>query len=313
MPTKIKHPLLKIAILLLLVFGIVMACKKAGKGTDVPESILEGKATVYVDESILPIVEDEAAVFESQYNAKLELIGKSESEIVNMILGKKAKIAILSRRLTPQESKVFEGKLNPKITEFATDAVAFISNKAANDTLVDLQEVMNLLQGKSSKIKGLVFDNPNSGTVRYMDSVAGSKIIGMKNIYTMKTNAALLKYVADNPGLVGVIGINSILQPNPEWQPSIDKINVMSVRNVKNKANDNKYYKPSQSNIAEGSYPLTRKLYLLNYQGADGLGIGFASFMAGEIGQRIILKSGLLPIRIPSRNITIRKEILNNK
>jgi phosphate transport system substrate-binding protein len=48
---------------------------------------------------------------------------------------------------------------------------------------------------------------------------------------------------------------------------------------------------------------------LLNYQGYQGLGMGFASFIGGEIGQRIILKSGLVPVRIPGRNIKIRKEI----
>jgi phosphate transport system substrate-binding protein len=48
---------------------------------------------------------------------------------------------------------------------------------------------------------------------------------------------------------------------------------------------------------------------MLNYQGKEGLGMGFASYIAGEIGQRIILKSGLLPVRIPSRIIQLRKEI----
>jgi phosphate transport system substrate-binding protein len=41
--------------------------------------------------------------------------------------------------------------------------------------------------------------------------------------------------------------------------------------------------------------------------------MGFASFVAGDIGQRIILKSGLLPIRIPTRNITIEKKARNTK
>jgi phosphate transport system substrate-binding protein len=50
-------------------------------------------------------------------------------------------------------------------------------------------------------------------------------------------------------------------------------------------------------------------LYIINCQGYDGLGIGFASFIAGETGQRIILKSGLAPMREPSRNISIRNKI----
>jgi hypothetical protein len=33
--------------------------------------------------------------------------------------------------------------------------------------------------------------------------------------------------------------------------------------------------------------------------------MGFASFVAGDVGQRIVLKSGLLPVRIPTRKFTI--------
>jgi phosphate transport system substrate-binding protein len=40
--------------------------------------------------------------------------------------------------------------------------------------------------------------------------------------------------------------------------------------------------------------------------------MGFASFVAGDIGQRIILKSGLLPVRIPGRRINIRNKINND-
>ena len=72
---------------------------------------------------------------------------------------------------------------------------------------------------------------------------------------------------------------------------------------------DNKYYAPTQSNIATAQYPLARDLYIINCQGYSGLGMGFASFIAGEVGQRITLKSGLLPVKMPGRNIKIRKQI----
>jgi phosphate transport system substrate-binding protein len=70
---------------------------------------------------------------------------------------------------------------------------------------------------------------------------------------------------------------------------------------------------PSQNNIAEGTYPLARDLYIINCQGYSGLGMGFASFVAGDIGQRIILKSGLLPVRMPGRNIIIKIQLILKK
>jgi len=41
--------------------------------------------------------------------------------------------------------------------------------------------------------------------------------------------------------------------------------------------------------------------------------MGFGSFIAGDIGQRIVLKSGLMPVRTPGRKLKIRNEIINDK
>jgi phosphate transport system substrate-binding protein len=294
---------------LLLILLFVFSCQK--KSDNKIDSILEGKATLYVDESILPIVEDEEAVFESQYEAKLHLVAQSENEVLNSMLNDTAKIAVLTRELTAKELKVFENKkITPKITRFATDAVAFIKNKTANDTLIVLQDVIDFLQGKAvQNIKGLVFDNPNSSTVRYMSQISGVTITNQKNIFSFKTNEEVIKYVADNDGMVGVIGMNWIFQPPLALQEAVDKVNVLGVKDK----DSNEYVYPTQDNLAQGKYPLARHLYIVNCQGYAGLGMGFTSFLTSERGQRIILKSGLVPERIPSREIVIKNKITKDK
>jgi phosphate transport system substrate-binding protein len=314
MTVPFKYSFLRITVLSVVVFVVFMACKDESKGKDGKQTIIEGTAAVFVDETVFSIIEDEVLVFENQYRAKINLVSQPESQVINSLLTGKANIVVLSRTLSTQEAKVFENKkITPRITKFAKDAIAFIANKAGNDTLIDLQEVINVMQGKPSKIKALVFENPNSSTLRYMNELAGLKNGTKKNIYALQSHEEVLKYVSENKGSIGVVGLNLVVQPYPEWQKYTDNIEVMAVRNVKSKPNSNLYYKPNQSNIGAGLYPLTRDLYMLNYQGTAGLGMGFASFVAGEIGQRIILKSGLLPERIPTRTITVRKEILNTK
>ncbi|WP_026706120.1 substrate-binding domain-containing protein [Flavobacterium soli] len=301
----------KIVFFIGLITVVVFACKeKSDQPEKLEETILEGTATIYVDQTLQPIIEDQTDVFESQYRAKLSLVNKTESEIVNDLLSDKAQIAILTRKLTTQEENHFkQKKITPKVTHFASDAIVFVTNKNSNDTLIDLQEVINLLQEKESKIKGLVFENPNSSIVSYMNNLAGVKNGQKKNIYSLNSQNEVLEYVTKNPGTIGVIGLNILVQPYSETEQYLDNISVMSVRNVKNQPNSTMYYKPNQSNLGEGLYPLKRPIYMLNYQGKDGLGMGFASFVAGEIGQRIILKSGLLPVRIPSRELNVRNEL----
>jgi len=285
-------------------FLFVMCNQQEKKNTN-KESILKGTATILVDETLTPIIEDQVAVFESKYDAKINIVSKSESEVVISLFKEKSEIAVLSRNLTIEENKIFEQKkITPKITKFATDAIALISNKAHKDTLIDLKNVIEFMQGKqNSSIKGLVFDNPNSSTVRYMNNLAGIKEIPQKGVFSFKTNQEVIKFVAQNEGMIGVVGVNWLFQPMPDMQQYVDKVNVLGVKSL----SGGDYYMPSQNNIAEGKYPLARDLFIINGQGYTGLGMGFASFVAGDIGQRIILKSGLLPVRIPGRKIMIRK------
>jgi phosphate transport system substrate-binding protein len=82
-------------------------------------------------------------VFENEYEVKL--ISKSETETVNSLF-KETAIAILSRNLTAEELSIFkQRKINPKVTVFATDAIAFIANK--NNKYFDcVEDVVNFIQ-----------------------------------------------------------------------------------------------------------------------------------------------------------------------
>jgi phosphate transport system substrate-binding protein len=294
---------------LLLTLLFVFSCQK--KSDDKQDTMTKGKATIYVDESILPIIEDEVAVFETEYKAKLHLVAKSENEMLNAMLNDTARIAVMTRPLSVKEIKAFESKkIIPKTISFATDAIALIRNRTSNDTLIAQQDIIDFLNGKNvPAIKGLVFDNANSSTARYMSEMAGVSMANQKNIFSFKTNEDVIKYVAANNGMIGVIGMNWIYQAPLDLQEEVAEVNVL---NVKAK-NANNYFSPTQDNVASGNYPLARRLYIINCQGYSGLGMGFASFLGGERGQRIILKSGLVPEHTPGRKIVIRNTITKDK
>ena len=263
-------------------------------------------ATILVDETLQPIIEDQITVFEGEYKASIKLDSKSEGEVSLDLLKDSTQIVVLSRELNADEIKHFEKKkIKPRVTQVATDAIALIRNKKSKDTLIALQDVLDFMKGKSNNIKGLVFDNPNSSTMRFMTEMAGLNAIPENGVYYFKQNEEVIKYVSENEGVIGVVGLNWLYRPTPKIEEYLKNITVLNVKGL-GKAD---YYAPSQNNIAEGTYPLARDLFIINCQGSSGLGMGFASFVAGEIGQRIILKSGLLPIRIPGRKILIKNKI----
>ncbi|SHG72816.1 PstS family phosphate ABC transporter substrate-binding protein [Flavobacterium defluvii] len=296
----------------LVVFVFLFAmCNQKSKNESDKETILKGTLDITVDETVKPIVEDQVAVFEgTYYDAKISITPKSEAEVINDLLNKKAKVVVTTRNLTKEEISRFEkSKIVPRVTPFAKDAIALISNKSNNDTLIALKTVIDFIQGKSDTgIKGLVFDNPNSSTVRYMKELAKVKDLPEQGVFSFKTNDEVIKFVSENDGMIGVVGVNWLSQPSPNMVDIVKKINVLSVKGL----NDTKYYSPTQNDLAEVKYPLARDLFIINCQGYTGLGMGFGSFIAGDIGQRIVLKSGLLPVRTPGRQLQIRKEILKD-
>ena len=293
-----------------LIFGVlfcflsvafVLSCNNK-KNKEVEETIITGKTSILVDETLLPIIEDQLAVFESKYKAKITLQPKSESECLIDLTSYKTKILILPRKLTSSEITFFEQKkIKPQQTQFATDGLALIKNKKSNDTLIDLSDIENFLNQKPSKIKGMVFDNPNSSSVSYFTKLAHVSKLPTENVFSFKTNDEVIKYISENDGYIGVVGMNWISQPTNASLKYLNTINVLSVQSRDKK----EYVYPSQDNLAMKKYPLARDLYIINCQGYDGLGMGFASFLAGEVGQRIILKSGLVPFKTPGRKIRI--------
>ncbi len=300
------------------VFGLVTVvllfamCNQKSQNDSEKETILKGSLEITVDETVKPIVEDQIAVFEgTYYDAKISIKPKSEAELINDLLNQKTKVVITTRDLTQEEKDKFvKLKINPRVTPFATDAIAFISNKSNNDTLIALKTVIDFMKGiPNSKIKGLVFDNPNSSTVRYMKNLAKVNDIPAHGVFSFKTNDEVIKFVSENDGMIGVVGVNWLSQPSAKMQNVVHSINVLSVKGL----NSDNYYSPTQNDIAELKYPLARDLFIINCQGYTGLGMGFASFISGDIGQRIVLKSGLMPVRTPGRKLHIRKEIINDK
>ncbi|MBO9582524.1 MAG: substrate-binding domain-containing protein [Flavobacterium sp.] len=297
----------------LVVFVFLFAmCNQKSKSETEKETILKGSLDIAVDETVKQIVDDQVAVFEgTYYDAKITVKPKSEAEVINDLLNQKAKVAITTRDLTAEEVARFDkSKIKPRVTPFAHDAIAFISNKSNNDTLIALKSVIDFMQGKTDgKIKGLVFDNPNSSTVRYMKGLAKVNEIPKSGVFSFKTNNEVIKFVSENDGMIGVIGVNWFYQPTPDMTETIKKINVLYVKGL----DSNEYYSPTQNDLEIGKYPLARDLFIINCQGYSGLGMGFASFIAGDIGQRIVLKSGLLPYKTPGRKLKIRSEIIKDK
>jgi len=294
------------AILIYCVALIFASC--GSETTKTPQTTTSGSTEIVVDESLAPIVQDQWEVFSSTYpDAKIKFVYRPENLLLNRFLNDSSRIAVMARDLKESELKMYE-KRNVVVRQnkFAIDAIALISNNKTADSTIEVKQIVEILEGKNAN-KQLVFDNANSSTVRYLKELANVRALPDKGVYALKSNSEVIEHVHNNAGAIGVIGVNWIKRPDAGLEPLIENIKILAVKNLPGKSGSDSYYKPTQNNLALGLYPLSRDLYIVNCQGGTGLGTGFAAFLASERGQAIVLKAGLLPSKLPTREILIKK------
>ncbi|POY37085.1 phosphate ABC transporter substrate-binding protein, PhoT family [Solitalea longa] len=306
-------------------FGLAFcfAVLNVGCGNNSSQKTLDtttsGEISMSVDETFEPIVQAELDVFHGIYPAaKINAHFKSEGEAVADLLNDSARAIIVTRQLTADELKPLQAKkLVVRSTKFAIDAIALIVNPANNDSTFSMANLRDLFAGNITKWNQLdkansneeitiVFDNPNSSTVRYMKELAGKNQFSAKNFYSVKTNKEVIEYVSTHKNSLGIIGVNWISDADDSAVTGfLKKVKIAAIAPDDGQPGSGQFRKPYQAYIAQGFYPLVRRVYLLSRESYMGLGTGFAAFIAGDKGQRIVLKSGLVPATMPVRLVQI--------
>lgn len=270
--------------------------------SDSTNEITYGKAMMVADESLYPIIDDEYQIFSNNYQrAQINIVYKPLNDALELFVNDSINVAILPRKLSAKEAKYYlDKKIIVRYTKFAIDGIALITGKSNQDSLITIDELKRALSGTYKQNIPIVFDNPKSSTVEYLMKLTGVKSFP-KNVYALKSNKDVIKYIVNNPNAIGIVSVAWMKRPTPDIAADVEKLKFIAV-----KGKGKTYEKPTQSNLKVNNYPLIRDLYIINCQGRAGLGTGFASFVASELGQRIILKSGLAPDSLPSRQIRIR-------
>jgi len=292
--------------------------EKKDKFTD---TLTAGVIPVAVDETFAPIIQDEIAVFESIYpKAGIVPVFTTEGKAIDLLLKDSVRMAITTRPLSEKETNYLHSiKFQPRSYRLASDGVALITNKANKDTLITVDQFRQILLGKVTNWNQIyptstlgkivtVFDNPNSSTVRYaIDSVCGGiQISG--NLNAQNTNAEVIDFVNKTPQAIGIIGVNWLSNKVDTTNLSFkDVVKVMSVSNEKDATIEGSY-KPFQAYMFYGYYPLTRNVFIIINDPRNSLPTGFTSFLTSDRGQRIILKSGLVPATQPLRVVSVKDE-----
>ena len=297
-----------------------------------PHSSTSGTTTMVCDNTFENIFRQEVDVFEYQYpDAHILVRYATQAEAFDSLFSLNTRSIVTSRDLTDQERRALKAKyknernanVNVRSKKIAVDAVAFIVNPKNNVEKLTVGELADILSGETSqwndlqpsergKIK-VVLDKSGSSMATYLsDSLLQGRPLG-PTVFAAGSIAEVFEVVEKDPDAIGVLGVSwitsdmdsadvskeelaeSVLNDDPVQGATLtQRVKVLKVY----RPGQAQAYKPYQKYIFDGSYPLFRQIYMITTASPSNVGGGFYSFVTGPIGQKIIMKTGILPATV---------------
>ncbi len=236
----------------------------------------------------------------------------SEDSAIRLLLADSVRMAISTRPLNDNE-KAIVGQHNLPLlqSKIAYDAFALIVNIENPDTVINVNELRNIVQGKITRWEqlemgskkgelSLVFDASGSSTVRYMkDSLNNGKDL-KGNIFAQGSNLKVIQTIKDNPNAIGVVSTDWLRVHQGDTTTlqnfyGLD-VRVMLVGKVGKAKAD--WQRPYQYYIATGEYPLVRSVWEITTDPRTRSTMrSFYFFLKENDGQRVINSSSQLLTR----------------
>ena len=284
----------------LLLLLTTLGCVKKAEDIEGPTM---GALDIMADESLKDIVGQEEEIFERFYPyARLNISYANEHDMFRKFLADSVDFIITTRTLTTEEGDFLTKRQNvPRLFPFATGAIAFITAKQNKDTTYTYENMLSMLGGGTPGVN-FVIENVKSGiTLEVLRLINKSTL--PPHFYALASKKEVLDYVEKNENAIGIVDYVDISDSDsPFTRDVLAKVNMLGISRPQDSIQAG-FVQPFQYNLQDWKYPFTRELYMINNTGKSDVGIGFASFVCGEIGQKIILKAGLLPKYQTERNL----------
>ncbi|MFA6702417.1 MAG: substrate-binding domain-containing protein [Dysgonamonadaceae bacterium] len=307
-----------IIVISILSVGLFVSCNNNKNKEQLKENTMRsGFIKIAVDQTMQPTMQAEIDMFETENAAIVEPIYVSESEAIDLLMKDSVRLAVTARRFTEAELGYFNLKtFEPEEIRIAIDGIAFIIHPENPDSIISVKDVRKILTGEVTKWDEIfpdsklgkiqvVFDNTNSSIVRYAnDSICRDKPLS-SDLNALEKNEEVVTYISENKSALGLIGVNLI--SDSYGSTAIDftkKIQVMRVSRNDNATRENAV-QPYQYYIYNHQYPFIREIFILLNDPRGELPKGFTRFVTSDVGQRIILRSGLLPSTMPINAVKI--------
>lgn len=237
--------------------------------------------------TVLPIAQAAAEAFmDANDDADISIRGGGSGVGIAALINGTVQIACSSRPMKAKELTQAKSKgVNPTPYAIALDGIAIVVNSANPVKNLTLAQIKDIYTGKIknwSEVGGnkapivVISRDVASGTFEVFNEKAlgGAKVVSSAQL--LASNNAIASTVGDTPGAIGYIGLGY----------ATASVKTLSVNGTP----------PSAATVKNGSYALSRKLFMYTNGKASGLVNRFIAFIQSASGQKIVQEQGFVTL-----------------
>jgi len=266
-----------IKVLFALTTSILIASSQGVAG----ELVIKGSTTV------LPIALKAAEAYMAENpDVKISLSGGGSGNGIKAIIDGTADIGNASRFIKQKEVDLAGTKqVYPVPFRVALDAIVPVINNKNNLSDLTMAQLRDIYMGKIKDWKELggtpgkivvISRDSSSGTFGVWKDLVMKKERVIPSALTVPSNGGIVQAVAGTPGAIGYVGLGYL---NSE-------IKAVSVEGVPG----------TEETTLNGSFPISRGLFMFTKGWPEGDTMGFISFILSKKGQALVKEAGSIPL-----------------
>ncbi|MFZ1946515.1 MAG: substrate-binding domain-containing protein [bacterium] len=282
------------------------------------ETATKGRLSVCVSEAHLELFQREADQFNSLYKeAGVAVFGATTREAIVNLLNDSVPMIATDRPLNAEEQAVVvRDKIDIQEVAIARDALAIVVsrlNGAGTFSMESLQDMLTRKVTDWSQVPGsglvgpieLVLTDRNSGAYELVKEHFFDLAEDLPVAVVLASQRAVVEYVGKHPQALGMVSVACYRSPSvgAVTADSSGTVKALAFAGV-DSTGQQATHRLHQANIHLGRYPLGYDVYIYFSKDSD-LAAGFAGFVAGAEGQKIVLDWGLVPVTMPVRIVTL--------
>lgn len=260
------------------------------------ETPTKGSLIVYTDESILPLVIKEKDSFTSLYpQTVVDVVPLNARDGIAKLMNGEIEMYLSSRNFTNDEqNNINNHHISIKTYDFCYGGIAVITSKSGLLRQISLDELKDLLVGKSKSYK-LYMPGNKTGLYEFVrnEYLDGRDPAGA---ILLPGDAEIKDAVKNDVNGIGLTGFNLVKDTTEIRVVPVGLLNYQTHKIV--------YHKPHPAYFLNSTYPLTRELYIFLNEKHFGVATGFTSFLTSTDGQKVVLSENLAPASVPVKIVS---------